>query len=247
MTVKAFFSPDLGCFASQLKSGGAEKLDFGTNYDFLGVDKVVVYGGSQSALKLARDIMRSSPDTKLAIIPCGKNNTFAYGLGMENLPSPAAEEIVREVDVGVVNDEYLFFNNLDIGFDATVPKRFPNGVKNHKLQFLLAILAAPNFYARINIDGKETTTNCMNISVGNTDRVGPFTFKGASPFDGQLNYAVQSGLVGRIFASYSDSFREMTLETEPEVGVRIDGDEIIRTPIKISLLEQKLKFLCPQK
>lgn len=91
-----------------------------------GYDLVVVCGGDGTVSQVAKGLLYAP--IPLGIIPIGTYNNIAHSL---KLPTDTAEACfalahgqVKQIDVGVANDEYYFFEAAGVGLDAVL---FPIG------------------------------------------------------------------------------------------------------------------------
>lgn len=91
-----------------------------------GFDAVFVGGGDGTVSEVARELVHT-PAT-LGVLPIGTFNNIARSLG---IPTDLAEACaiinrgnIREIDVGVANDDHYFFEAAGAGLDATL---FPLG------------------------------------------------------------------------------------------------------------------------
>ena len=91
-----------------------------------GVEVVLVGGGDGTVGEVARELVRT-PAT-LGILPMGTFNNIARSIGVLGDLREAAEVIaaghVREIDVGLANEEHYFFEAVGAGLDAAL---FPVG------------------------------------------------------------------------------------------------------------------------
>jgi YegS/Rv2252/BmrU family lipid kinase len=115
-----------------------------------GYDVVVAAGGDGTIHEVVNGLLQNGKaDSKLAIIPIGTGNDFAYALGI-SLDIPRAIEAiyrnrVRTVDLAQVVDDRgvtkLFSNNFGIGFDASVVIRVESITSLHGFpKYLWAVL-----------------------------------------------------------------------------------------------------------
>lgn len=130
------------------------------------VDLVVAVGGDGTINEVASELVHSN--TALAIIPMGSGNGLARSLGIPLEIEQACEllsrGIVRNIDVGKVNDR-LFFLIAGIGFDARVGRAFEE--HNHRGPLPYFYLSAKEFFEYI----PETFEVIAN---GKTSKISPF-------------------------------------------------------------------------
>jgi len=91
-----------------------------------GYDLVVVGGGDGTVSEVAKGLLHAS--IPLGIIPIGTYNNIARSL---NLPTDLAQACsvlargqIKDIDVGIANDEHYFFEAAGVGLDAAL---FPLG------------------------------------------------------------------------------------------------------------------------
>lgn len=91
-----------------------------------GYDMVVVGGGDGTVSEVAKGLLHAS--IPLGIVPIGTYNNIARSL---NLPTDLAEACsllasgqIKDIDVGIANDEHYFFEAAGVGLDAAL---FPLG------------------------------------------------------------------------------------------------------------------------
>ena len=91
-----------------------------------GADLLVAAGGDGTVREVATALVDTG--TPLGIVPLGTFNNFARSLNIPLDPAAACQVILkgqtREVDVGLANDKYHFFEAAGIGVDADL---FPVG------------------------------------------------------------------------------------------------------------------------
>jgi diacylglycerol kinase (ATP) len=101
-------------------------------------DMIVVSGGDGTVSEVAKALIHSP--VPLGILPVGTYNNIARSLDIPNDVTEAcqvlAQGLVKQIDVGLLNDEHFFFEAAGVGLDAAL---FPLGeeIKGGRWQRML--------------------------------------------------------------------------------------------------------------
>ena len=227
----------------------------------------VLLGGGDGTIHAAAPALR---DTKIpfGILPLGTANDLARSLGIEPDPLKAADVIadgnLREIDLGTVNG-IPFFNVASLGLSAAVTQRL-NGIVKRRFGPLAYPLAAAmtvarfsRFSAALQVDGEETLTTTMQITVGNGRFYGGGNVVEASAQidDGVLNvYSLEPRarwrllLMARAFRAgehrqssevRSISCRRLTVTTKRPHDISADGEIVCQTPAEFAILPRAVR------
>lgn len=174
-----------------------------------GCDCLVVCGGDGSLAGILDLAARS--DTALGVLPAGRGNDFARGLGAggscEALVAAVGRGRTRPVDLGAV-DGQSFATVVGCGLDAEVGRAAiggtaVGGMAGYVIEALRHLRTFRGFAMCLEVDGRvvhdgdTTLVACANTSTyGGGFRVAP----GADPADGRLDVCVVRG-VGRFEAA----------------------------------------------
>ncbi len=161
------------------------------------IDIVVAVGGDGTVREVAKGIVNSK--TKLAIIPKGSGNGFAYHFKIPSNISKAVGIINKQksllIDTATINDEY-FGNIVGIGFDAKVAWKFANSNKRGLLSYLKIIFNEYFKYKRQNysfkLDKLSFSRKAFLVSVANGSQFGNNAYINpeASVTDGLLEVCI---------------------------------------------------------
>lgn len=109
-------------FASTQRSGDEERL--ARSAIEKGATQIIAIGGDGTCAGIARAILTSRANCRLAVVPCGTGNDFAKTLGVadykpEDIAALVARSETKRIDVGFADGQY-FLNSCGFGFDASV-------------------------------------------------------------------------------------------------------------------------------
>lgn len=231
----------------------------------------VLLGGGDGTMHLAAPALR---DTALpfGILPLGTANDLARSLGIEPDPLKAADVIagghLREIDLGIVND-IPFFNVASIGLSAAVTQRLTGIVKRRFGPLAYPIVAATTivrysrFSAALQVDGEETLTTTMQITVGNGRFYGGGNLVEAAAQidDGTLDvYSLEPRarwrllLMARAFRAgehhdlaevRSIKCHTLRVTTKRPHDVSADGEIVCQTPAEFGILPRAVRVFAP--
>ena len=186
--------------------------DAGSN----GYQTVVAVGGDGTANEvingLMQDVEAGNLSANLAVLPVGRGNDFAFGMGvpqdLEEACKALAEAKTRKIDIGLVKggdypDGRYFGNGVGIGFDTIVgfeAAKLPNFISGIPA-YLIAAVKTIFLYFRApllagGMDNEVIEQTCLLVSLMNGRRMGgSFMFAPESEQDdGLLNLCIVEGI-----------------------------------------------------
>jgi YegS/Rv2252/BmrU family lipid kinase len=155
-----------------------------------GYDVIVAAGGDGTVNEVLNGIMTAGDVRKetstLAVIPIGRGNDFAFGMGIPSDPDESCKLLANDprikIDVGKVTGENypngLFFGNgVGIGFDAMVGFVAARMSISGMLSYLVAAVKTMFIYFKaptveLILDGQPRTFSALMISIMNGTRMG---------------------------------------------------------------------------
>jgi YegS/Rv2252/BmrU family lipid kinase len=177
----------------------------------------------------------------------------------------------RRIDVGRINDRY-FLLMAGLGFDAAVVRDIQRPIKEliGPAAYAFATLAALTKYRstsmKITLDGEVLTSEVFLLVVANAAsyayrqvKIAPF----ASLDDGWLDLCIferpptdRIGFATQVAALFAGRHlrdprvryyraREIRIDSDPSVGVQLDGDSYTTTPVSISAVPRGLSVFVP--
>lgn len=186
-----------------------------------GFDVVVAAGGDGTANEVLNGLMQYKQSNKkcpvMAILPVGRGNDFAYGIGiptgLQECCDLLASMLIRKIDIGKVTGKDrpngLFFGNgVGIGFDAVVGFVAAKGKLTGMLSYLVAAIKTIFIYFKpptleIATESKTFQMPSLMVSVMNGQRMGGgfMMAPDAKPNDGIFDLLLvrevpQSAMVG---------------------------------------------------
>lgn len=240
--------------------------DYGSDVDIL-----FILGGDGTVNELVNGVMIHNLQLPVGIIPGGTFNDFTKTLNLDpNFKHASAQLLSAQVgsyDVMKVNDKYVL-NFVGLGLIVQNAENVQEGSKDvfGKLSYIgstFKTLMDPNkFDFSLNIDGNEQTGNTSMLLIANGPNIGggriPLT--DLSPQDGKIDTFIfddQSfSILNDIFKKRdSMNWNEITegidhipgqhisLSTEPNMKVDIDGEISLETPIDIEVLPKAIQLL----
>ncbi|MBA2394337.1 MAG: diacylglycerol kinase family lipid kinase [Ktedonobacteraceae bacterium] len=241
-----------------------------------GINVVVAIGGDGTVNEVIQELAGS--ETALGVIPSGTVNVWAREVGIPLDFSGARDVLIsgqtRRIDLGKINDDY-FLLMVGIGIDGEVAhavekktaKRF--GVLGYLFVGTWLGLGYPAFRAVLQTDDHATTTNAIQIIIGNTQLYAgaiKYTWQ-AKCDDGLLDVCIvrKQSMLGRIAVGITFLLRRkerehwiryetgatIKLHTRKPVAIQIDGDPKGYTfhgplPTTISVAPDALKVIVPE-
>jgi len=155
-----------------------------------GFDVVVAAGGDGTVQEvingLLKDRRNENPKVRMAVLPIGRGNDFAFGMGVPTDFKESCQLLVNGqshwIDVGCLSrngsgEERYFGNGIGIGFDTVVGIEAAKLPLTGFLAYLVAALKTAFLYYRapliqIDLDGETITQPCLLVSVMNGRRMG---------------------------------------------------------------------------
>lgn len=235
-------------------------------------DAVFVLGGDGTAMEVVGALTNDS--IPVGILPGGTGNLIARALGTPPKVGSAVAAllngVVREIDLGRLDDGRHFAFAAGIGIDATMvaattaraKRRY--GVGAYIRTGVQASLAPQSFALRATVDGVLHTFSAAAVLVANFGSVlrGVLTLGPAiSPDDGMLDLCVFSPadasdavrlgwrIVRRDFAPdpamHFLKGRTFRLETDPPRAAQADGELIGLSPLGVTVAPRAARLLAP--
>ena len=233
-----------------------------------GYQTIVAAGGDGTINEVVNGIAGAS--VNLGILPLGTVNVFAQELGLPLKLEKAWDVIekgeTRPIDLAVANGHH-FVQMAGIGIDAQVVKETSKATKRvlGPLSYILtATKVAVTKQPRLRvICQRKVVAEGSFVLVGNGRYYGgPFSlFNEANLQDGFLDVCVFKStdyvsiiryLRGALFGSlskFSDVFyfktKNLTVESDRDVPLEVDGEVVGRSPVKFAIKPGKLRVLAP--
>lgn len=235
------------------------------------VDIIFILGGDGTVNELINGLMQSELDIPIGIIPGGTFNDFLKTLNLNPRHKVASQQLINSelqaYDVMKINDQYAL-NFAGLGLIVQNAENVQNGNKDvfGKLSYVgstvKTLLNPEHFDYKMTADGKEINGNTAMIVVANGPFIGgsriPLT--DLSPSDGYLNIFVfeehSSSVITDIFKqrdsmnwnNMTDGIKhilakEITIETDPQMKVDIDGEIALNTPLNIEIVPSAINIL----
>ncbi|HLR20157.1 MAG TPA: diacylglycerol kinase family protein [Staphylococcus sp.] len=235
------------------------------------VDIIFILGGDGTVNELVNGMMQHQLNIPIGIIPGGTFNDFIKTLNLHPRHKIASEQLkeseLRTYDVMKVNGEYAL-NFVGMGLIVQNAENVQNGNKDvfGKLSYVgstvKTLLNPEHFDYKITVDDKEVEGNTTLLVVANGPFIGgsriPLT--DLSPHDGYLNTFIftedRTSVLNDIFKQ-RDSMnwnkmtdgikhllaKKITIDTEPQMKVDIDGEISLKTPLQIEVVPNAIQIL----
>ncbi|MDW3887183.1 diacylglycerol kinase family lipid kinase [Staphylococcus saprophyticus] len=235
------------------------------------VDIIFILGGDGTVNELVNGIMKSELNLPIGIIPGGTFNDFVKTLNLNPRHKMASQQLMnvelRPYDVMKINDEYAL-NFVGLGLIVQNAENVQNGNKDifGKLSYVgstvKTLLNPEHFDYKISVDNQTVDGNTSMLVVANGPFIGgsriPLT--DLSPNDGYLNtfiFKEQSSSVLNDVFKQRDSMnwnkmtegikhlpaKKITIETDPQMKVDIDGEINLKTPLEIEVIPNAIQIL----
>lgn len=141
------------------------------------IDIVVAVGGDGTVREIAKVLVNSK--TKLAIIPRGSGNGFAFHFKIPAKINKAIEIINNQksllIDTAIINDEY-FGNIAGVGFDAKIAYEFSMKKKRGLFSYIKVIFREYFKYKKqtynFELDDKSFSKKALLVSIANGSQFG---------------------------------------------------------------------------
>ncbi len=237
-------------------------------------DHILIAGGDGTISRVVNEYMNLGLTTPIALLPAGTANDFANFIGYDKSLKKAVAQIlsgeITDIDLGKVNGEY-FINVLSAGLFTEISQKTPTFFKNTfgKLAYYMSSLSElPNFKnVHLRIDSKDLVydDNFLIIFVFNGKSAGNFQLAHQSDiYDGLLDILIIRG--DNVAETITTAFyfftrqkvkypkgvihfkaKELSIMSDDELRVDIDGEVGPNLPLKVSCLEKALKIIVPKK
>jgi len=137
-----------------------------------GTKFILVVGGDGTISEVVNGIYLE--DTVLGIIPTGSGNDFAKMIGIRSMSdglNSLNSSCKKAVDVGFLNNDKYFINNLGIGIDACVVAKQKELKFKHESSYLISTLKIASAFRAFPIEVESPdfkfSGNVLSISIGN--------------------------------------------------------------------------------
>lgn len=235
------------------------------------IDILFILGGDGTVNELVNGVMQHDLHLPVGIIPGGTFNDFTKTLNLDpnfkNASSQLLSAQVGSYDVMKVNDTYVL-NFVGLGLIVQNAENVQEGSKDvfGKLSYIgstvKTLMNPSKFDFELNIDGRKETGNTSMLLIANGPNIGggrvPLT--DLSPQDGKVDTFIFDD---QSFSILNDNFKKrdsmnwneitegidhipgqhITLSTEPNMKVDIDGEISLETPIEIEVLPKAIQLL----
>lgn len=234
------------------------------------VDRVVL-GGGDGTVNLALDALLEV-ERPLGLLPLGTANDLARSLEIPQDLEKAVAVILagnlRKVDVAFAND-VSFINAIGMGLGPQMTREMDSETKSNwgVLAYMIGaarVFSEPrHFRATIQVDGREETYECAQITVANGIHYGGgmTIVDDAKMDDGQLDVLIvhkqsRLSLLGSIDRVRSGKTRasdsmwhircsELSITTDPAIDVTFDGEFLDQTPLYCRVRRHALDVYAP--
>jgi YegS/Rv2252/BmrU family lipid kinase len=233
--------------------------------------RLIVVGGGDGTISSVVDLL-AYRDVVLGVLPIGTANSFARTVGVPLDLSGAIDVVVdgrvADVDLGMVNDDY-FANAAAIGLATSIARGIDPAVKRtlgragYLIVGLWQLLRHGHFRCTVTADGRTRSFDALEVRVANGAYQGGIEVAGEAHVESH-DLVVQM-ITGRSRASIlgfwtrailglplrgtgvevlrAESF---ALSTDPPQYVSIDGEPLVRTPIRARVARQALLLRVPR-
>lgn len=235
------------------------------------IDILFILGGDGTVNELVNGVMQHDLHLPVGIIPGGTFNDFTKTLNLDpnfkNASSQLLSAQVGSYDVMKVNNTYVL-NFVGLGLIVQNAENVQEGSKDvfGKLSYIgstvKTLMNPSKFDFELNIDGRKETGNTSMLLIANGPNIGggrvPLT--DLSPQDGKVDTFIFDD---QSFSILNDIFKKrdsmnwneitegidhipgqhITLSTEPNMKVDIDGEISLETPIEIEVLPKAIQLL----
>ena len=235
------------------------------------IDILFILGGDGTVNELVNGVMQHDLHLPVGIIPGGTFNDFTKTLNLDSNFKNASSQLlsaqVGSYDVMKVNDTYVL-NFVGLGLIVQNAENVQEGSKDvfGKLSYIgstvKTLMNPSKFDFELNIDGRKETGNTSMLLIANGPNIGggrvPLT--DLSPQDGKVDTFIFDD---QSFSILNDIFKKrdsmnwneitegidhipgqhITLSTEPNMKVDIDGEISLEPPIEIEVLPKAIQLL----
>lgn len=221
---------DLGINGKINKMSILKNIDKTINEEIQKGVKTVVVVGNDKTLNQVINII-NKPNIIIGFIPLGPNNNIAKLMGIpegEEACDILSSRIIKNINLGLINQKYYFITYLEMPGDN------------------LYINCDDNYF--INIDDKKNNiVTISNIYYGEYEN--KIAFKNNSSFFNLIIKNTKNGLfkAKKEYFSYFKA-KKMLLNSERSIPIlMIDEKKIIKTPIQIEIIKDRLKLIVGKK
>ncbi len=237
-------------------------------------DLIIACGGDGTINEVVNGIMAAPCKTKLAILPSGTMNDFASHIGIPTTVSEFTymlkQQHTKKIDVGRANDRY-FINVVSGGAFTNIPHEVAHEAKSifgKYAYYFQAAIEIPNQIFKchpltIRTDDDTYNVDALVFIVSNTPSIGGI--KKMSPdakyddglFDVVIIKKAPPLTLLEIFSGFAsgDHVRhssvqyfktsQLTIETNEELIVDIDGEYGFTTPLTIDICRGAIELIVP--
>ncbi len=229
----------------------------------------VAVGGDGQVARVAEALIGTGEI--MGIIPCGRGNDFARGLGLPTDPESALAVIFggssRTVDTGAI-DGSAFLGIASVGFDSRANEianqtGFLPGRSVYAWSAIRALIGWRPVRFSIAVDGVGRRVEAHTVAVANNRfyGAGMMMAPDAQLDDGMLDLVIVGAVsrarfiadFPRVFAGKhvdgirvtSESVREVELKCSSPLTVYADGDPIAELPARLRVRPRSLSVLVP--
>ena len=230
---------------------------------------IIAVGGDGTAREVAEALVHT--DTPMSVLPCGTGNDLVRVLHIPKEPAAFLDMLLthapQKIDVGSANDT-IFLNVAGFGFDVDVvlnmiqyKTRFNKGMTAYLLGLARALLRLRTLNITVDTGEERISRRALLIAAGNGTHFGGgmnVTPK-ADPQDGLLDICLISDVTRRTVLrvltkfvkgkhlplSYVTYFRakEITVTSEQESKLQLDGEIMLQTPVTFRILPAALSVI----
>ncbi|MBI5974039.1 diacylglycerol/lipid kinase family protein [Staphylococcus canis] len=235
------------------------------------IDVLFILGGDGTVNELINGVLQNELDIPIGVIPGGTFNDFAKTLNLSPKAGQASEDLLsatpESYDVIKIGDRYAL-NFAGVGLMVQNAENVEGKSKDifGKLSYVtstLKTLANPiEFEYHLEIDGETYTGTTAMILIANGRFIGgtKVPMSEISPSDGQLETFIfnsHSISILKDLFSLKDSMtwneipeniqfipsHKITMKTDPEMSVDVDGEINITTPITLEVVPNAVRLL----
>jgi len=235
--------------------------------------ELIVAGGGDGTSRLVASALVGT-DAILGIIPMGRGNDYAQGLGIPHDPIEACEVlkngVPRSVDAGKTSQGVIFLNVCGAGFDAEVNSlatklRWLKGGFVYTLCVFATLISYKARFFCLEFDGKKWEGRAMMVGVANAPYYGGgmFLAPSAKLDDGLFTVCLVKEIGKLEFVRTFPRVFKGTHVTHPAVEIftasRIkisgeeglesiaDGDFLSKLPLELETVPHALKVMVPSR
>lgn len=231
---------------------------------------VVAVGGDGLVRDAAEGVCRAGGGV-LAVVPAGRGNDLARGLGIPHGRHELAQLLLhapaKPLDV-IDMDGTIVPGNVYCGIDSVANRllntnRWMPGALLYRVAPVQAVMTWRPVTFTLTLDGEQRTVRAHSVVVGNTGWYGRglHIVPSADPSDGRLDVLIVGEGPRRAIASYMKqaktgahvkrpevqvlTAREVTIAAEREVPVGADGEDMGVTPAHMAVRPAALSIIAP--